>query len=74
MTLPSPPCFGADSSRTLKLDGQKENPLQLLGKGPDDVRIVAGTNVLICDKCVQLRCDISWPDEAFPWSVPESHA
>jgi ATP-dependent protease Clp ATPase subunit len=31
-----------------------------------EVRIIAGTNVWICDECVQLCCDVFWPDEAHP--------
>lgn len=42
------------------------------GKDQDNVRLVAGPTpkVTICEECVQLCCDIFWPDEAFPWSAP----
>jgi hypothetical protein len=53
---------------------RKRTDCSFCGKGQDDVRIIAGPNVWICDGCVQLCSDILWPDEAFPWSVPESHA
>lgn len=60
--------------RTLGLRGEKENRCSFCGKGQDDVRIIAGPNVWICDECVQLCCDVFWPDEALPWSAPGSHA
>ena len=36
-----------------RIDTAKANTLQFCGKGPDDVRIMAGPNVWICDECVQ---------------------
>ncbi len=52
---------------------RKRTDCSFCGKGKDDVRIIAGPNVWICDECVQLCCDIFWPDEAFPWSASETH-
>ena len=49
---------------------KKRTYCSFCGKGPDDVRIVAGMNLWIYDECVQLCCDIFWPDEVFPWSLP----
>ena len=64
------PASAVSVSRTLGLGGEEENGCSFCGKGQDDVRIIAGPNVWICDECVQLCCDIFWPDEEFPWSVP----
>jgi hypothetical protein len=49
---------------------RKRTHCSFCGKGPDDVRIIAGMNVWICDECVQLCCDVFWPDEVFPRSPP----
>lgn len=57
-------------SRTLGSVATKRTLCSFCGKGQADVRIVAGPNVWICDECVQLCCDIVWPDERFPWLPP----
>jgi ClpX C4-type zinc finger len=49
---------------------KKRTHCSFCGKGQPDVRIVAGPDVWICHECIQLCCDIFWPDEVFPWSVP----
>ena len=42
------------------------------GKDQDQVRLVGGPRaVFICEECVQLCTDILWPDDLFPWSVPQ---
>jgi hypothetical protein len=42
------------------------------GKDEEGLRVVAGPAVAICAECVQLCCDIFWPDPELPWSVPKS--
>ena len=39
------------------------------GKDEERLRVVTGPGVAICEECVQLCCDIFWPDLELPWSA-----
>lgn len=59
---------------TLGSMARKRTDWSFYSKGQDDVRIIAGPNVWICDECVELCCDIFWPDVDFPWSAPRARS
>ena len=60
------------SKRTIGSMPRKRTHRSFCGKGPADVRIMAGPNVWICDECVQLCCDAFWPDEVFRGRRPQA--